>query len=778
MQRLRMRAVPAQAALVLGAVVGATGCRTQPHEVAAPAEFAAAVHDLTAFIEREMADKRLPAVSIAVLDGDRTIWARGFGEARPGVAAGSDTVHRVGSISKLLTDIAVMQLVEQGRVDLDAAVVTVLPDFAPRNPFGTRITLRHLMTHHSGLVREPPVGNYFDPSEPGLAATVASLNDTELVYEPGTVFKYSNAGIAVLGRVVEALTGAPFAQAVRRAVIEPLGLRDTDFLPRSDLVAALGQGWMWTYDGREFPAPTFELGMLPAASLYATVTDLVRFGRACFSGLAARPPALLQDATLASMYEPQMGNRRVGLGFFRRELDGHLRVGHGGAMYGFASELAVLPEEGFAVAVVTNVDFANEVPQRIADRALRWLIAKRDGGVPPAMPPAPTAVSAERTAALVGTWSDGGAPWRVEQAFGEPWLVPPAGFRRRLRAAGDELVVDDRLTFGARGRLQGDTLVFGGRQLRRLAERPPAPVAPKWRPLIGEYGWDHNTLFVLERGGVLRILIEWLAEYPLRELGPDRFELAAGGLYAGERVEFERDAGGAVRGVRVGGVLFARRAMHGVDETFRITPVRTEAELRRAAGAAEPPVEEGPFLRPDLVQPTELEPGIQLDIRYATKNNFMGMVFYPRPVAFLQRPAAEALVSAHRALAPHGFGVRVFDAYRPWFVTKMFWDATPASMKDFVADPAKGSRHNRGSAVDVTLYDLASGEPVEMVSGYDEFTARAFPHYPGGTSRQRWHRDLLRRVMEEAGFTVYEHEWWHFDYRDWQRYPILNTQLR
>jgi D-alanyl-D-alanine dipeptidase len=104
----------------------------------------------------------------------------------------------------------------------------------------------------------------------------------------------------------------------------------------------------------------------------------------------------------------------------------------------------------------------------------------------------------------------------------------------------------------------------------------------------------------------------------------------------------------------------------------------------------------------------------------------------------------------------------------------MFWHATPGHQKMFVANPASGSRHNRGAAVDLTLYDLATGEPVPMPSGYDEFSPRAFPHYPGGTTSERRHRELLRRVMEAEGFRVYHSEWWHFDHQDWRRYPILN----
>ena len=207
---------------------------------------------------------------------------------------------------------------------------------------------------------------------------------------------------------------------------------------------------------------------------------------------------------------------------------------------------------------------------------------------------------------------------------------------------------------------------------------------------------------------------------------------------------------------------------------FRITPLRPVAELRASALAASPPAEPGPFRAVDLVDLTTLDPAIRLDVRYATADNFLGTPVYEEARAFLQRPAAEALLRAHRAVRERGFGLLVHDAYRPWWVTKVFWDATPPGKRGFVADPAKGSRHNRGCAVDLTLYRLADAHAVEMPSLYDEMTERAYPGYAGGTPEQREHRDLLRSAMEREGFTVFESEWWHFDHRDWREYPILN----
>jgi D-alanyl-D-alanine dipeptidase len=186
------------------------------------------------------------------------------------------------------------------------------------------------------------------------------------------------------------------------------------------------------------------------------------------------------------------------------------------------------------------------------------------------------------------------------------------------------------------------------------------------------------------------------------------------------------------------------------------------------------PREKGTFRTPDLVEIVSLDPTIKLDIRYATANNFVGRPVYAEARAFLQRPAAEALVRAQRALRPQGYGLLVFDAYRPWSVTKTFWDVTPRAKRDFVANPKKGSKHNRGCAVDLSLYDVATGTEVEMPSAYDEMSPRASPDYTGGTTEARARRDLLRRAMEAEGFTVEPNEWWHFNCREWREYPILD----
>jgi D-alanyl-D-alanine dipeptidase len=189
-----------------------------------------------------------------------------------------------------------------------------------------------------------------------------------------------------------------------------------------------------------------------------------------------------------------------------------------------------------------------------------------------------------------------------------------------------------------------------------------------------------------------------------------------------------------------------------------------------------PPVSPTATRTSELVNLAEFDPRLKFDIRYATSNNFLGYAVYPTPQAWLQRPAASALKRVHDQLRADGYGLIILDAYRPWRVTRLMWDQFPA-LRAYLADPLEGSRHNRGSAVDLTLFDLGTATEVSMPSGYDEFSKRAHPDYAGGSLEQRAARDKLRKAMEAEGFNVYPNEWWHYDYHDWASYPILNHPL-
>jgi CubicO group peptidase (beta-lactamase class C family)/D-alanyl-D-alanine dipeptidase len=756
------------------------GVALAQQQIAPSSKYAAVAKALDSFIAAEVRDKQLPALSIALVDDQQTVWAAGFGfrDSRTKAPATAETIYRVGSVSKLFTDLAVMRLVEQGTINLDAPITDYLPEFRPSNPFDKPITLRHLMAHRSGLVREPPVGNYFDPTNPSLAATVASLNRTTLVLPPGAKIKYSNAAIATVGSVLK----APFATYLRTNVLEPLGMRRSAFEPTPELTKDLANALMWTYHGREFPAPTFELGIAPAGSMYTSVTDLGRFLSVLFAGGRGPNGSVLKPETLEQMYTPQFAppgaKAGFGIGFMVGEFEGQRRIGHGGAVYGFATELAALPDDKLGVVVVTSRDCANAVTKHIADEALRQMLAARHGDNPPIIEQT-RPLDLDQARRLAGRYRHDEKWIDLTEHDGRLFaLVSRGGARAELRAVGDDLVVDDRLEFGTRLKVEGNKLNIGKDTYERIEAPKPEPPPAKWLGLIGEYGWDHNTLYILEKDGRLHALIEWFFDYPLTEESENVYAFPDFGLYHDEKLTFTRDPAGQATKVVAAGVTFDRRRIDGENgKTFRIQPERPIEELRKAALAATPPPARGELNAPDLVDLTTLDSTIKLDIRYASTNNFLGAPLYTSARAFMQRPAAEAVARAHRKLGKQGYGLLIHDGYRPWSVTKIFWDATPPKDHIFVADPAMGSRHNRGCAVDLTLYDLATGEPVPMVGGYDEFSDRSYPDYFGGTSRQRWHRELLRRAMEAQGFTVYEAEWWHFDYKDWKKYPIGNLSF-
>ncbi len=311
-------------------------------------------------------------------------------------------------------------------------------------------------------------------------------------------------------------------------------------------------------------------------------------------------------------------------------------------------------------------------------------------------------------------------------------------------------------------------LILAAVGLCAAAPLPPAPPAALAR-LVGQYGTPQSPLTIYEDEGVLHADAANLPRAPLACKGT-----ACVVEYQGDqlvKLDFEVRGGKAVAVTLLKEHFprhdFGAEVVAAIQAKVKADPAKVRAE----ALAATPPKETGKQAA-DLVDLRTIDPRIRLDIRYATANNFMGFPLYERPGAYLQRPAALALGRAQAALAAQGYGLLIHDAYRPWFVTKMFWEATPPDSRVFVADPAEGSKHNRGCAVDLSMYDLKTGKPVEMTGRYDEMSTRSYADFVGGTSRQRALRQILRTAMEAEGFTVYPQEWWHFDYKDWPTYGI------
>lgn len=740
------------------------------------------IDELERFIAAEIREKDIPALSIALVDDQTTVWAKGFGFQDPQakVPATAQTVYRVGSVSKPISALLLMILVEMGLIDLDAPVQTYLPDFRPRNTSGKDITLRQIYSHRSGIMRESPVGSYFDDSEPSHVALAASLNDRDLIYPPLAKTSYSNAAVGLAGHLMEKTQKEEFAKLIQRKLLDPIGMSSSGYEINARLSKNLAKATMWTYHGREFPAPPFKMAMTSAGNLYSTVEDQARLLSFLFAdGKTKVGKQLLKKESLNNMFRIQLADPKdkagFGIGWFVSELEGKKRIGHGGAVYGFATEFGALPDEKLGVIVTCSRDVANGMTRRIADWSLRAMLAARAGKeLPPLVNASPLEPGTAQR--LAGRYQSDKRGMDLIASGERLFLLPvQGGMKLEIRRQDKALGIDDIQSLPQPIEVVKNGIVFNKEKYQKVVTTTPPPCPVKLLDYLGEYGPDHNTLFLLERDGQLNALIEWVFLYPLKEIGKDAYQFPDFGLYHGDKVFFQRDAMGRVDKVTAANVEFKRRKGPATGETFFIKPEREIEVLRKEALKSTPPVEKGPFLKKhDLVDVTTLGDTIKLDIRYATKNNFLGVPVYTSARAFLQRPAADALLRVHEKLGKAGYGLLIHDAYRPWHITKLFWEATPPRLRNFVADPMQGSRHNRGCAVDLTLYDLKTGKAVEMPSGYDEFTDRAYADYLGGTSLQRWHRKLLRTAMEAEGFTVYPAEWWHFDYRDWRSYPIGN----
>ncbi|WP_417450976.1 serine hydrolase [Kordiimonas sp.] len=743
----------------------------------ASSEFSALDKTINQYVDQ----KELPAFSIQIIGKDGPVWSGGYGSSTKDTVGdiGRSTIYRVGSISKLFTDIALMQLVEEGIVDLNAPVSLYLPTFAPDNPFNSDITVEALMSHRSGLVREPPIGNYFDANEPSVADVVESLNDTKLVYEPATKVQYSNAAVTVVGRIVEVMRGQPFNEVIQTRILQPLGVEGS-FDQSDALNARMPEAYMRRYHDRPFPAPNFSLGISPAGNLYASMDDLGKFVWALLNNGQGAAGRILKANTLQQMWTPASGihsarSREFGIGFVVETFHGEKSVGHGGAIYGFSSQLRLLPQSKLGVVASTNMDFTSGAVKRIADYALSYALAMQKGEPAPSFE-VTRAIGPEVADALVGEYQSNTNRAAIRERHGNLYFERAGGLALQLMQGRNGIVIDGLMSYDNSVKITPQKIEAFGEVYQRYPSAKPNYDTAAFAPYFGEYGEDHNILYISEKYGKLHALIEWGTEYPLERVNEDVFKFPAYGLYPNEELRFHRSSeNNLVESADLGGIIFERRSNAGVSNgVFQIDPQRPVDELLADALKAKPPVEDGEFVESDLVDVTKFADNIKLDIRYASDNNFLATPVYSQSKAYMQRKAALALGRISKRFAKLGYGLLIHDAYRPWYVTKVFWDATPEDKKIFVANPAHGSRHNRGCAIDITLYDLETGQPIEMVGLYDEMSERSYPHYPGGTSLQRWHRDLLKQEMERDGFKVYEYEWWHFDFDGWQQYPIGN----
>jgi CubicO group peptidase (beta-lactamase class C family) len=340
---------------------------------------------LSWYILRGMRKASVPALSIALVDDQQLVWAEGFGVAdrERRIAATPETAYQIGSITKVINALAVMQLVEQGRMDLDRPITDYLPEFSmhTRWPQAAPITPRALLCHHAGLPTYLLKGFFSGQS---LTELLHELRNEHLAFEPHTVFNYSNLGSDLLGLAIERITGLPYAEAVQRTLLAPLGMHNSGVLPDG---VRLARGYV--HDMPVNPTPVRDI---PSGGLYSNVLDLARLMHGVFAGGTLDGQHVLDKDLLAATFEPQYPDRlldfgqRFGLGWMLGGLpiDGGGQVAwHNGGTKAFLSQLALLPEKKLGVVVLANADNAGDLVYATAEEALRLALEIRHGVAPP-----------------------------------------------------------------------------------------------------------------------------------------------------------------------------------------------------------------------------------------------------------------------------------------------------------------------------------------------------------------------------------------------------------
>lgn len=533
--------------------------------------YAAVIEKIRQIIAEEISQHQLAGVSIALVDDQTVVYADGFGLAdeTTRTPAGPGTVYRCGSISKLFNALAVMQLVEQGRLDLDAPITQYDRDFSIVVPFADAgpITLRQLLCHRSGLIREAPVGGYFDDGEPSIEATVRSVGSCVLVNPPDTKTCYSNVGPTIAGHIVSLVTGTPYEDYQQRHVLGPMGMTSSAFLHNPATRAVVARGYMQVVqaDGgfRRQEAPAFELGTPPAGNLYTSVNDLARLAMLVFAGGRIGSHQIVASETLAEMFRPQLIKEPIGfgIGFNVGKLGDHVMVSHTGAVYGFTSYFAALPDAKLAAIVLINDDLVVGSVRKITETALELILEAKLGEKPASQPT--ITIAPEQLARLAGDYESTSywATLTVRDGklkaviSGQPLTLAPTQPLKFMAEGRWQWRSEFVFTEGADGSVnefQALTQTF-----RRVDPSAMHVVPAAWRKLLGSYGRSYIPLVISIRHGHLYAFTENMVDYRLIPINRTVFAMPPG-LYTDEQLVFQAAPNGEVYSVVLGGVEMKR----------------------------------------------------------------------------------------------------------------------------------------------------------------------------------------------------------------------------
>jgi CubicO group peptidase (beta-lactamase class C family) len=536
-------------------------------------DYADAIRRLNETVRQQMAAHNVGGVAIAIVDDQRLVQTAGFGTARP------DSIFRAGSISKVINALAIMQLVEQGKLDLDAPITSYGREFSLIVPFDDAppVTLRQLLCHRSGISRESPVGGYLDASSPSLADTVAAIRDCPLITRPNTDTRYSNIGPSIAGRILTTVTGVPYHEYLREHVFGPLGMTSTVFRTADIPPGRLVPSTMRIADGHggfvRGAAPQFDIGEYPAGNVFTTAEDLAKFISMLAAGGRASGGRIISKETLAEMATPQLVpiGGFFGIGFRIGKFRRHKWFGHTGSVYGYTSSFVFLPGPKLGVVVLGNEDIVTGPIDKLIQRALGLMIeAKLGEKMPPE--PKPAQFALHDLLPLVGEYESACHWAKIEIVQGrlagnissQPIALTPVAVSPGSVATATTFLADGRLlnsapvkfTHDAAGNPLGFTAM--AQKFSRVDVNAVPEVPPLWSQYVGVYGSPFIPLVISIRHGHLYALIENELDYRLTPSSRHVFVCPAG-MYRDEQLVFLTDAKDNVHGVCIANQYLPRQ---------------------------------------------------------------------------------------------------------------------------------------------------------------------------------------------------------------------------
>lgn len=694
-----------------------------------PAQSLETAFPLIDSLYKDYAEKNhIPGMAFAIVSDGRLVHTGAFGytDIQKKTPVTARSVFRIASMTKSFTAMAILSLRDAGKLNLDDPVYKYIPEIKQIRPLtedSPPITIRHLLTHSAGFPEDNPWGDR------QLQRTDKELIDfikggVSLSNTPGLAYEYSNLGFALLGHIVTKVAGEPYEQYIRRTIFQPLGMDHTYWEYTEAPPETLAHGYRWlNLQWKE--EPMLHSGAYGAMG--GMLTSLEDFSHYMIFHLSAWPPrngtdaGPIQRSTVREMHQP---GRISGFYTQSRNASGDL-----------CPRLSA-----YNCGLVWNKDCTGKE----------------------------------------GIGHSGGLP-----GFGSHWMIVPEYGIGVVSFCNLTYEATSSLNIQVLGRLI-DIARLKPRQLPAseiLKKRQQQLMAllPDWKdaPACGIFSENFFADYLIDS---------------LRKEAKTLFD-KAGKILRVEEILPDNQLRGTFRIVGEKTSLLVRFTLSPENPALIQAYFIREAPDRQTQPSTDqsPPAPANKYgLKPvsslsgyqqqvssdprqAIVPLDKFIPGILLDIRYATNNNIMHRPVYRTTAAFLRLPAAEALKDIQQELKQLGYGLKIYDGYRPYRVTVAFYEAYHDS--NFVASPYTGSRHNRGCAVDLTLVDLRTGKELDMPTPYDDFTEKASATYAHLSEQARKNRQLLQNVMLKHGFVIFPSEWWHFDFEGWKAYPVMDLSF-